>query len=62
MGMGGVVYDLLRQAMESFEIAAELAEPGNDEALLRWNTCVRILERRPDLRPSPAHAQPVMLE
>ena len=62
MGSGEVIYDLLRQAMENFEEAIALAEPGNDDALLRWNTCVRILERRPDLRPGPAHAQPVMLE
>jgi hypothetical protein len=48
--------------MESFEEAAGLAEPGNDEAILRWNTCVRILERRPDLKPGPRHAAPVMLE
>jgi hypothetical protein len=62
MGSGEVVYDLLCQAMESFEAATALAEPGNDEALLRFNTCVRILERRPDLKPAPAHAQPLMLE
>ena len=62
MGTGEVVYDLLRKAMENFQEAAELAEPGNDDALLRWNTCVRILERRPDLRPAPEHAQPMMLE
>jgi len=62
MGSGEVVYDLLRKAMENFEEAIGLAEAGNDDALLRWNTCVRILERRPDLKPAPEHAQPVMLE
>jgi hypothetical protein len=62
VGSNEVVYDLLRQAMENFEEAAGLAEAGNDEALLRWNTCVRILERRPDLKPGPRHAAPVMLE
>jgi hypothetical protein len=62
MGTGEVVYDLLRKAMENFEEATGLAEAGNDEALLRWNTCARILERRPDLRPAPEQAQPTMLE
>ena len=32
-------------AMRHFERADALAEPGNDDAVLRWNTCVRMLER-----------------
>src|SRR5256885_11289102 len=38
-------YDLFREAMGWFE-KAEAARPvGNDDALLRWNTCARIIER-----------------
>jgi len=38
-------YDLFREAMGCFE-KAEAARPvGNDDALLRWNTCARIIER-----------------
>ncbi|MGE0640206.1 MAG: hypothetical protein AB7G12_13770 [Thermoanaerobaculia bacterium] len=62
IGASEVVYDLLRQAMERFEEASALAPTGNDEALLRYNTCVRILQSRPDLGPAPAHARPAMLE
>ena len=29
----------LRTAMESFEKAEQLRQPGNDDAILRWNTC-----------------------
>jgi hypothetical protein len=51
-------YDLFREAMRLYEKAEQLRPPGNDEALLRWNTCARAiiagrLEARPldDFRP-----------
>jgi hypothetical protein len=36
-------YDLLHEAMSWFEKAEALRPPGHDDALLRWNTCVRII-------------------
>ena len=38
-------YDLFREAMEWFHKAEAIRPPGNDDALLRWNTCARIIER-----------------
>jgi hypothetical protein len=38
-------YDLFRDAMEWFGKAEASRPPGNDDALLRWNTCVRIIEQ-----------------
>ena len=38
-------YDLLREAMRWFEKAEPLRPPGHDDAILRWNTCARIIER-----------------
>ena len=35
----------LRSAMASFEEAERLRQPGNDDAILRWNTCLRTLNR-----------------
>ena len=43
-------YDGFREAMEWFEKAAELRPEGNDDAILRWNSCVRTI-RDLDLRP-----------
>jgi len=31
--------------MNWFEKAESIRPPGNDDALLRWNTCARIIER-----------------
>ena len=36
-------YDLFSEAMRLFEKAERLRPPGNDEALLRWNTCARLI-------------------
>ena len=51
-------YDLFKEAMRLFEKAELMRPAGNDEALLRWNTCARTittekLEPRPldDFRP-----------
>jgi hypothetical protein len=35
----------LHSAMASFEEAERLRQPGNDDAILRWNTCQRTLDR-----------------
>ena len=39
----GVAYSCLREAMEFYDHAEQLRPPGNDDALLRWNACARIL-------------------
>ena len=36
-------YDGFRDAMNWYEKAEALRPPGNDDALLRWNTCARII-------------------
>lgn len=52
-GSGHEAYDGLRRALELYERAIELRPEGNDESILRWNTCVRLLEREPQIRPAP---------
>jgi hypothetical protein len=43
-------YDWLMEAMRDYEIADGLRPAGNDDARLRWNACVRFLDRHPHLR------------
>jgi hypothetical protein len=38
-------YDLFQEAMKWFEKAEAIRPPGHDDALLRWNTCARIIAR-----------------
>ena len=49
---GHIAYDLLRQAMNYYETAEHERPSENDDALLRWNTCVRLLLRHPEIKPS----------
>jgi hypothetical protein len=51
-GSAEMAYDWVRRAMVHYETAEKLRPAGNDESLLRWNTCVRILARDTHLRPS----------
>ncbi|MFL6540745.1 MAG: hypothetical protein ACJ8HU_08280 [Chthoniobacterales bacterium] len=38
-------YDCLREAMERYERAEAIRPSGNDDAVLRWNTCARIISQ-----------------
>jgi hypothetical protein len=46
-------YHALREAMERYERAAALRQQGNDDAILRWNACARVLTQNPEIRPMP---------
>ena len=43
---GGVnAYEMFLKAMECFERAEAMRPHGNDDAILRWNGCARIIKR-----------------
>lgn len=44
-GSESTAYEFFRQAMSRFEKAEALRPPGNDDAILRWNGCARIIIR-----------------
>ena len=52
LGSGPAAFELMRQAMEMYEQAERLSDERDDDALLRWNTCVRAVKRN-RLRPPP---------
>jgi hypothetical protein len=39
-----VVYPLFERALQCFGEAEKVRPAGNDDAILRWNRCVRLLE------------------
>ena len=39
-----IAYEWLADAMAHYEKAESLRPPGNDDSILRWNTCVRLIE------------------
>ncbi len=50
-GAGFVAYEWLREAMLWYEKAEAIRPQGNDDALLRWNTCARMLNESPHIVP-----------
>jgi hypothetical protein len=61
-GSGPIAYDWLRRAMGHYQNADEVGPDGNEEALLRWNTCARVIMRDAQIRPLPDEPSPTMLE
>lgn len=59
---GYEAYDSLCQAMDWFQQAEALRPPGNDDAILRWNTCARMIMRDASLRPRPVEKMEVLLD
>lgn len=53
---GESAYEWLRDAMQWFERAEALRPMDNDEAILRWNTCARLLASTPSLVPATREA------
>lgn len=53
---GMAAWEWFQQALAHYDRAIELSPAGDDEAVLRWNTCVRLIKRhshcRPDTRPA----------
>jgi hypothetical protein len=63
-GAGGTfsAYEGLREAMSFFERAEAVRPADNDDAILRWNACARVLMRNPQLRPRDERDMPLALE
>jgi hypothetical protein len=60
---GPRAYEWLREAMQWYEKAEAIRPPGNDDALLRWNGCARLIMRDRRLVPSAEErGEPLLLE
>ena len=62
MGLGPQVYGCLREAMTWYERAEPIRPAGNDDPLLRWNTCARLIMRDQRLAPATEQQEPLLLE
>lgn len=61
-GSGFVAHDLLHEAMEWFEKAEKISPADNDDAILRWNTCARLIMETEHVKPHPETDSISMLE
>ena len=53
-----MAYESLKDAMDAFEKAEQLRQPGNDDAILRWNTCLRTIQRLRLAEPAEGQYEP----
>ena len=60
-GSSAAAYELLRTAMDFYESAEKIRPAGNDDALLRWNACARVIMRN-HLEPQPTERYEPALE
>ena len=61
-GSGSMAYESFVEAMEWYEKAESMRPTDDDEAILRWNTCARVLDADPHLRPRPVEQYEPVLE
>ncbi len=60
-GANAKAYQEFRDAMRYYEQAEAFRPPGNDDSILRWNTCARTLMSHHELRPPAAeNLEPVL--
>jgi hypothetical protein len=61
-GSGHMVYEWLCRAMAAYEDAVDKRLAGNDDAILRWNACARIIMSNSDVSPAKRETGEQMLE
>ena len=61
-GSGSMAYESFVEAMEWYEKAESMRPADDDEAILRWNTCARVLDADPHLKPTPVEQYEPVLE
>jgi hypothetical protein len=62
-GCGPRSYEWLREAMSWYEKAEAIRPPTNDDAILRWNACARLIMRDRHLVPvGEERGEPLLLE
>jgi hypothetical protein len=60
-GARGTAYEWFKHAMDWYERAEAVRPPHNDDALLRWNTCARMIQKH-RLSPAAETYEPTLLE
>jgi tetratricopeptide (TPR) repeat protein len=61
-GSGEAGVGWLREAMQHYDKAAEIRPRGDDSAILRWNTCARIIMEEPEVAAEATGGGEEMLE
>ena len=61
-GAAAAAVEWLREAMAFFERAEAISPARNDDAVLRWNACARLMMSLPAIAPELPQPEPLQLE
>jgi hypothetical protein len=61
-GAGNVAHGWLVKAMNEYREALTSCDPGNQKAVLRLNSCVRLLNNNPDIKPDSSDQREPLLD
>lgn len=61
-GSGKTAYEWLVKAMNAYDEALTFCNPDNQDALLRWNTCARLINDNPQVSPPGEEPREEMLD
>lgn len=61
-GSGVVAYSWFSKAMEAYDRALKGCDPYNQDAVLRWNSCARMINNRPDVKPGDDSREEMFLD
>lgn len=61
-GAGAVAYDWFIKALKAYGEALSGCDPDNQDAVLRWNSCARIINTHPDVKDYEADSAEMLLD
>lgn len=61
-GAGTAAYGCFTRAMQAYNEALTECDPKNQDAVLRWNSCARILNTNPDVKPDDTIGADLLLD
>jgi len=61
-GGGEAAYEWFVKAMAAYEKALSDCDPDNHDAVLRWNSCVRLLNDNPEIKPNDSGDADILLD
>jgi hypothetical protein len=61
-GSGEVAYEWFAKALHAFGKALDSCDPDNQDAVLRWNSCARIINSDPNVKPGDNSRDEMLLD
>lgn len=61
-GAGSAAYESLVKAMSAYSEALSGSDPKNQDAVLRWNACARILNTNPEVKADESSSREMLLD